>query len=179
MRITINNLNDIYKAKQSSVETMELKGYTLIEELFVDSSRMGAEDEPALTQSQFERELRGLLSTHGSLVAKITGVGQFQVYVGLFKKTGKSIVKKIGNNTYKVNYPTTEAIRLHDTDILTFESDHVTLNSGGWKTVTTKARMNQYLPTEVYINQKDYEWFVNDSRDNTVKPFIDGMIIAS
>jgi hypothetical protein len=179
MKITLNNIQDIYKSKLVDVDTMELRGYRLIKELFVDSSGFGGPEEPALTQNQFTSELTDLLKEHGSLYATITNSGQFQVYVGLFKKEGKSKSKKIGNNTYRIDYETSEAIRLHNTDILIFEADHVTLNSGGWQTVTTKARMNQYLPAEVRISQENFEWFVNDSRDGSKKPFVDGMIIAA
>jgi len=179
MKLTLSNISEVYHAGKSSVDTMQLKGYELVENLFVDSSGWGADDELAYTPAQFENKLTALLKEYGTLTAKITDVGQFQVYVGLFTKTGTSKVKKIANNTFRVDYPTSDAIRLHDTDILVFESDHVTLNSGGYQTKTTKARMNEYLPTGVNITQKAFQWYVNDSRDNTTKPFYDGMVIAS
>ncbi len=179
MKITTANIKDIYKSEKSSIETMELKGYELIENLFVDSSGFGAEDEMALTGNQFEKRVLEIVAKEGTVTAKITDAGQFQVYVGLFKKTGTSKVEKIGNNTYRVDYPTSEAIRLHDTDILTFEADHVTLNSGGWQTHTTKARLNEYLPAGVHVEQKNFDWYVVDSRDNTRKEFQDGMTIAA
>lgn len=40
----------------------------------------------------------------------------------------------------------------------------ITLNTGGWKSRTTKLRMNQFANTFVHskfgVTQKDYEWFV-------------------
>jgi hypothetical protein len=57
MKITKNNLNEVYKSKVKSVETMELMGYELIEILFVDNSGFGAENEPAYTQTGFEKKL--------------------------------------------------------------------------------------------------------------------------
>src|SRR3990167_4788568 len=174
MAIGLNNIEDVFKAPKSSVETMELKGYTLIEEFFVDNSGFGAPNEPAWTAPGFLDKVEEIVKIHGPVVPTITNSGQFQVYVGLFQKTGHKTAKKIGNNTYQVETDNGYAIRLHDTNILIFESDHVTLNSGGWQTSTTKSRMNQYLPSGVSISQKNYEWFVNDTRDNTVKPFTDG-----
>lgn len=59
----------------------------------------------------------------------------------------------------------------------------VTLRSGGWRTVTTKARMNQAanqygLGFSVY--QKKGEWFVNLRRSaSDVLPFEDGMQFKS
>ena len=116
-------MQDVYRAKLSSVDTMELKGYELIKELFVDSSGMGAADEPALIQSQFKTELTELLKKHGSLTAKITNAGQFQVYVGLFKRNGASKMHKVANNTYMINTENGFIIRLHDTDILSIDGD--------------------------------------------------------
>lgn len=53
----------------------------------------------------------------------------------------------VANNT--IRYTTTAGdtvIRLHDTDIVVYWSDGtISLNSGGWQTVTTKDRMNRAL----------------------------------
>ena len=74
------------------------------------------------------------------------------------------------------------AVRYHDTDVVVFDKDSVVLDSGGWRTYTTKARMvqacNQFgLGFTVY--QKDFEWFVIRYRDwlNPI-PFVDGMILT-
>ena len=179
MIITKNNLQDVFRAKKCSVEIMELKGYELVKELFVDSSGWGADDELALTSNQFLKEVELLLNKNPKLTAKITGAGQFQVYVGFFIKTGKSKAKKIANNTYRIDNEKNEVIRFHDTDILTFERGFVILNSGGFLTKTTKDRLNKYLPQGVYVYQKDFKWFVKDDRDGTVKEFVDNMRIAS
>ena len=87
--------------------------------------------------------------------------------------------KKIKGNTYKINNTTNDVIRYHETNILTFESDHVTLNSGGWLTKSTKERINEHLPKGVHIMQKDFRWYVIDNRDNTKKDFYDGIIIQN
>lgn len=64
------------------------------------------------------------------------------------------------------------------TVIVKWTYDTVTLNSGGWQTVTTKKKMNQAsyqfnLGYQVY--QKDFEWFV-DYKGITL-PFFDGIIL--
>ena len=176
MEINKNNMGDVYRAKKCSVETMELKGYELITELFVDNSGLGASDELAYTRSQFEVELERLLNVHGSLVAKITNAGQFQVYIGLFKKVGKSKGMRIANNTL-MRYEGDKCIfRLHDTDILIVEDNKkFILDSGGYQTRTTKDRLNRFLPNGINVFQKDYNWYVNVNGD--VKDFEDGMVI--
>lgn len=180
MKITISNIDLVYKAKQASIETMELKGYKLIENIMVDNSGFGRDEELAYTRGQFESHLINLLNEHGSLTAKITEVGQFQVYIGLFKKVGKAKAKKIANNTLRIddgngNY----RIRLHDTDIITYKDGVYTLNNGGYATKTTKSRMNQYLPPKFFVQQIDYQWYlgqlVNDKP--VLKPYTNGMTI--
>jgi len=55
--------------------------------------------------------------------------------------------RKLANNTYAERHEDAIAIRLHDTDILTFYPDgRIVATTGGWKTHTTKDRLNQYLP---------------------------------
>lgn len=78
---------------------------------------------------------------------------------------GVQSAKKIGNNTLRITYADgREAIRLHTTDILTFKDGRCTYNSGGWRTITTKDRMNQYGPARItqaagiwYIDGKVYQ----------------------
>ena len=54
----------------------------------------------------------------------------------------------------------TKVIRLHLTDIITYNTDgSVTLNTGGWKTVTTKDRINKFSP--FYITQHNWIWYFN------------------
>lgn len=81
--------------------------------------------------------------------------------------------RKIGNNTYAyIELDDSVAIELHGTKVVVIHpDDSVTLNSGGWRTSTTKDRINKYSPVSVY--QKNYEWFL---RDGT--PFEDGMIVS-
>lgn len=68
--------------------------------------------------------------------------------------------RKLENNTYAIRVEDGIAIRLHATDILTFRPDEsVTVTSGGWKTVTTKARLNEFLPNGWGISQERGVWY--------------------
>ena len=67
--------------------------------------------------------------------------------------------KLIGFNTIEIIQEDCRVIRYHETDIITEYPDKIILNSGGWKTKTTKDRMNLY--TNLDINQKNNSWFVN------------------
>lgn len=79
--------------------------------------------------------------------------------------------RKIAHNTYLVRNPgvlrsePTLAVYLHETPIVTFlESGAIELNSGGWQTVTTKRRINRYLPAGVSLFQERGEWILRDVR---------------
>ena len=49
-------------------------------------------------------------------------------------------------------------IKLHGHPIITIHPNHITLDSCGYKTVTTKARMNQFTPFKVF--QHKHIWYV-------------------
>lgn len=79
------------------------------------------------------------------------------------KLTGRcSQSRKVANNTYLERRPEGDiAVRLHATDVVTFHPDGtVTLNSGGWLTVTTKARINDYLPGGIVLSSIKGRWYL-------------------
>ena len=84
-------------------------------------------------------------------------------------------IRKIGNNTYLVRRgPSAIAIRLHATDVVTIYSDGTyALNSNGWRTPTTKERINKYGPVRVY--QKKRKWYAD--LGTRIVSFHDGMMI--
>lgn len=76
------------------------------------------------------------------------------------------------------------AVRLHETDVLTYHRNgNRTLNSGGWLTVTTKDRINNYLgikDTKVFSDRG--QWFVfrydeTGSGWSKLSEFYDGVVI--
>jgi len=74
-----------------------------------------------------------------------------KTYADALAKLNGRNSRKIANNTYlRKETNGNIVVRLHSTDIITFTPDDlVTLNSGGWKTVTTKARMNEFSPFQI------------------------------
>ncbi len=80
-------------------------------------------------------------------------------YQTAIAKLGNRNSRKVGNNTYLEKAGEAVAIRLHSTQILTFHPDgKAVVNTGGWKTVTTKARLNDYLPAG-RISQERGQWY--------------------
>jgi hypothetical protein len=58
--------------------------------------------------------------------------------------------------------PFTIAVRYHGTSVVLFEkSGRITLNSGGFRSVTTKRRMNEFSPVQVY--QRNWTWYVKEN----------------
>jgi len=72
------------------------------------------------------------------------GKGRISRYIGGGKNTRTYIKWRATNE----NWPTADfAIQLASTDVVTFHyGDEITLSSGGWRTVTTKSRINNALP---------------------------------
>ena len=83
--------------------------------------------------------------------------------------------RKVGNNTYaEILHDNSVGIMLHSTYVVKIHEDNTyTLQTGGWQTVTTKDRINQYSPVRVY--QRKYEWFVKIN--NKEYPFMEGMVV--
>ena len=144
-------------------------GYELTETFFVDNSGFGTTGESALTFDQF------LTKVKAGYFYGITGQGQFQVYIGEFKRIAKSrkeiyqaegIIdsKLISKSCRVINYINGDkTIRLYATDILQFKGNKIILSSGGYKTHTTKTRINQFLEDRgLKVYQKKGEWFIDN-----------------
>lgn len=70
-----------------------------------------------------------------------------------------------------------QVIRLHNTDILRFGTDgSTTISTGGWKTPTTKDRINKFLPKGSVFSDRG-TWIL--SLGNKKHAFADGMRIGA
>ena len=73
------------------------------------------------------------------------------------------------------------AVRYHDTNVVEFTPNSVTLNSGGWRTPTTKRRMNEvsdHYGLNFHVYQEDHEWWVvlhTAQHVSKTMPFSEGM----
>ena len=87
--------------------------------------------------------------------------------------------RKIANNTYLIKGDGKISVRLHSTDIITFwHTGNIVLNSGGWKTVTTKARINEFSPFSIY--QENSIWYVSFTHhEPKTYCFKDNMVIST
>jgi len=85
--------------------------------------------------------------------------------------------KKIDNNTIEyLQNNGTKVIRLHQTDIITFKNGVVILNSGGWRTPTTRNRINKY--SGIHVNQLKGQWFIGEYLFYDGMKFKDGKLIS-
>lgn len=71
---------------------------------------------------------------------------------------------KVGKHKTTIGFDGQRYVRYRKTHIVRFDNQEIVLNTGGWKTVTTKRRMNQTsnqfnLGYQVY--QKRFNWFVD------------------
>jgi len=85
---------------------------------------------------------------------------------------------KSGNTEVKTDNANMSRVFLHGNHIATIGDNFIQLFDGGWRTATTKSRLNSLLfahGADDHVFQKKGEWFVS-SNDSTVK-FINGMIL--
>ena len=81
--------------------------------------------------------------------------------------------KKLGRNTWLEKDGETFVVRLHQTNIIRiFSSGLYELNSGGWNTMVTKDRINEYSPAS--ITQRNFVWYLKGGVE-----FFDGVIVDS
>lgn len=74
---------------------------------------------------------------------------------------GNKSSRKVSHNTYAERHGDDIGIRLHATTIITYHPDgSVTFNSGGWRTVTTKDRLNNVGPRWLGVQSADGVWLV-------------------
>lgn len=87
---------------------------------------------------------------------------------------GKDGRKKLANNTYLEQLNDCFAVLFYNTFVVKiFPNNHYQLNSGNYKTTTTKNRINQFAPAQIsQIKGNWVKWPEN-------VPFHDGMIINS
>ena len=75
---------------------------------------------------------------------------------------GNRAEKKIAGNTKLIRLgPECIGVTFHNTIIIRYNPEGtVTLDHGGWNSVTTKRRMNQF--TNLRVSQNDFCWYVNE-----------------
>ena len=86
-------------------------------------------------------------------------------------------IGQIATKIYKDRYNYT-CVRYHNTEVVKFNERIAILNSGGWRTATTKRRINQassQFNLGFTIYQRSGDWFVRIGAD--IKPFSDGMVL--
>jgi hypothetical protein len=66
--------------------------------------------------------------------------------------------KPMKNNTRLYKLGDHYGLELHGTMVLRIYVDGWVLSAGGWTTVTTKARLNEFGPAR--ISQRDWTWYV-------------------
>lgn len=83
----VNEASDIFKSKD--LQGVDVSGYEEIDTLFCDSSGMGVSYEPALTKNSAIVAVERIIKDNKGidLYAGLTGIGQFQVYVSIYKKS--------------------------------------------------------------------------------------------
>lgn len=86
--------------------------------------------------------------------------------------------KKIGYSTFEYQrVDGSRIIRYHHTDIIVIYPDSsFRLFDGGWKTVTTKRKMNEFMPSGWSVSSDKGIWYVRKAYNFTEKvPYFNGM----
>lgn len=71
------------------------------------------------------------------------------------------------------------ALKYHDTNVfIVYPNNKMILNTDGWLTPTTRARINNMLPSRYYLYQNNSTWYLSDSAENVSYYYKDGLTIS-
>lgn len=85
--------------------------------------------------------------------------------------------RKIAPNTFRTTLNSLPVIRFHYTFIvIALPHKRYQLNTGGYRTSTTKQRLNSLLPNGIQVYQRNFNWYVS-TPDHPEVPFRDGMVV--
>lgn len=101
-------------------------------------------------------------------------ISSYQQALELLNSGRNKTNKKIATNTFLILNPEDQSIsvKLHDTDIVKYyKNGIIELNSGGWRSMTTKDRLQAYSPADI-SNEKN-QWYIQGQL------FYDGIKIDS
>jgi hypothetical protein len=100
---------------------------------------------------------------------------------------GGRLARKVDHNTRMCQAGESVSVDLHGHTILTYLPEGIRVSSCGYKTHTTKERLNAFLPSGYNVCQKDFEWYVlirpqffpaqGEDMLSKVVPFVNGMLL--
>lgn len=98
----------------------------------------------------------------------MTVVHDFDTAAAFLHTKGKPVPrKKLSNNTYLVRESEdTIHVLLHQTYIVTYRPDSTEINTGGWLTVTTKARINDHIPSPWRVWSTKGVWMLHGEHES-------------
>ena len=87
-----------------------------------------------------------------------------------------------GNTRVEITADKRALVYLHGNLIANVDNNDIQIFDGGWQSVTTKSRLNaiieEFIMPAAGVFQKNWEWFVKLSLDNTsIVPFESGMVL--
>lgn len=149
MKITKNTISNVYKSEKRN----QANGYNLLEELFVDSSGFGTDNELALTTEQLEVKLFDFCGEYGEIYTFITNEGQFQIYLGVYTKDKDKEYKTFDKYNKNLKYDD-NFIYSYDTKVAEIKGNNAFLSSWclGDKTKSkTTTKHIKYACTELNL----------------------------
>jgi hypothetical protein len=106
----------------------------------------------------------GSLTCGGTYFKRLSNGEETYKWLDEYLKAGrdKNFRKWKSRNTAIVRLDDRIFVKLHNTEVIGFSKDgSIILNSGGYRTVTTKARINEFLPKGYRLTQDKSIWYVH------------------
>lgn len=92
---------------------------------------------------------------------------------------GNKVNRPYAHNTRIIRVDQNKIIATyHDNPVVTFMPDGLMLSSCGWKTITTKERLNWFVPDGFSVYQEKSIWYLSDRHVQKRYIFADGITIS-
>lgn len=100
-------------------------------------------------------------------------------WTGNLREVEKIKGVRLENNTYLLQHTDCYCVRYHQTDIIDIYPDKWVIRNGGWRTPSTKDRINRLSPINVSTTKGCWYYVIgNWNRDAELKVFKNGLVIT-
>lgn len=86
---------------------------------------------------------------------------------------------RLENNTYLLQHADCYSIRYHQTDIIDIYPNKWVIRNGGWRTPSTKDRINRMSPISIEVTKGCWYYRIgNWTQDTHLKDFVNGLEVT-
>ena len=100
-------------------------------------------------------------------------------WTGNLREVEKIKGVRLENNTYLIKHADCYSVRLYETDIIDIYPNKWVFSNGGYRTITTRDRINRYSMLSISVSQYVWYYRIGDwTQDTDTKVFENGLTLT-